>query len=299
MIHLGCRQIYLALDGDAAGQEAAVKIGNIFQKEGLEVFVLQLPEKSDPDVLLQEKGPEEWQKRIDAAVDYLTFLVSHMSKTINTQSPAGKNELVQSIAKRIREWDHPLMVHESLRKLAHLTQTPESILGAHEQNAPQIHLKRSGHVGSTEVDPDRILEADLLRWLLLMGESTPALIAIAETNLKPDHFRVAAGKNLFEKYLAAAKENKPRDLLSLAIDLDQAEQQLFMAEVLQKRVNREKAIPCFVETVQRLLERQWMHEREAIKLKIYSGLCTEAEVLELARQFDQIKKARPQVVYNK
>ncbi len=296
LIHLGVRQAYLALDGDTAGQEAAVKIGNIFQKEGVEVLVVQLPEKSDPDLMLQEKGPEEWQKRLDAAIDYLTFLVGHLSKTINVQSPAGKNELVQSIAKRIREWDHPLMVHESLRKLARLTQTPESMIGAGEANIPQIHIKRTASVTFTDIDPDRILEADLLRWLFLIGESCPALIAVAEANLKPEHFKVAAGRSLFEKYLAAAKENKPRDLLTLAIDLEQAEQQLFLAEVLQKRVNREKALSCFVETVQRMLERHWMNQREEIKLKIYSGKCSEAEVLDLARQFDQIKKIRPQAI---
>jgi len=296
LIHLGVRQVFLALDGDSAGQEAAVKIGSIFQKEGIDVLVLTLPEKCDPDLVLQEKGPEEWQKLIDKSVDYLTFLVAHMSKTINTQSPAGKNEFVQSIAKRIREWDHPLMVHESLRKLARLTQTPESIIGSPEQNVPQVHIKRSASVTFTEVDPDRILEADLLRWLLLMGESCAELLPIAEANLTLQHFRIAASRSLYEKYLAATRENKPRDLLSLAIDLEQAEQQIFMAEILQKRVNRERAVACFVETVQRMLERHWMYQREEIKLKIFSGTCSESEVLDLARKFDEIKKARPLAV---
>ncbi len=294
LVHLGVRQVYLALDGDTAGQEAAIKIGNLFQKEGVEVLVVPLPEKCDPDLVLQEKGPAEWQKRLDSSVDYLTFLVGRLSKTISLNTPAGKNELVQTIAKQIRQWDHPLMIHESLRKLARLTQTPESIIGVPEGNTPQIYIKRSASVTFTEVDPDRILEADLLRWLFLMGEGTPELVAIAEANLQPFHFRLHVARSLFEKYLAASKENRPRDLLTLAIDLDQAEQQLFMAEILQKRVNRERAVPCFIETVQRILERHWMHRREEIKLKIYSGACTEAEVLDLARQFDQIKKERPQ-----
>ncbi len=296
LIHLGVKQVYLAFDGDTAGQEAAVKVGNLFQKEGIEVFVLQLPEKCDPDLLLQEKGPDDWQQRIEASIDYLTFLVAHLSKSIDIQSPAGKNELVQSIAKRIREWDHPLMVHESLRKLARLTHTPESIVGTAEQNVPQVYIKRAASVTFTEVDPDRILEADLLRWLFLMGETLPQLVPLAEANLQPEHFRVSAGKSLFTKYMAACKEQKPRDLLSLAVDLDQTEQQLFLAEILQKRVNREKALECFVETIQRMLERHWMYEREEIKLKIYSGTCSESEVLQLAKQFDQIRKNRPQVV---
>ncbi len=295
LVHLGVRQAYLAFDGDTAGREAAVKVGNLFQKEGIEVLVVPLPEKCDPDVILQEKGPEEWQKSLEGSVDYLTFLVAHLSKSINVQSPAGKNELVQTIAKKIREWDHPLMVHESLRKLAKITQTPESIVGKAEQNIPKLYIKRPASGTITEVEPDRILEADLLRWLFLMGESLPSLIPIAEANLKEDHFRVGAARKLFERYLTAVKENKPRDLLTLAIDLEQAEQQLFLAEVLQKRVNREKTLSCFIETVQKILERHWMHQREEIKLKIYSGTCSEAEVLELARKFDEIKRSRPQV----
>ncbi len=295
LIHLGVRQVYLALDGDGAGQEAAVKIGHLFQKEGTEVWVLHLEEKCDPDLILQEKGPEDWQKRIDESIEYLPFLVNHLSKTINMQTPAGKNELVQTIAKRIREWDHPLMVHESLRKLARLTQTPEAIVGAPEENTPQIYIKRSTSLGVTEIDPDRILEADLLRWLLL-GPVTEQMIRIVESNLNSEHFRLAAARRLYEKALSSAKENKTCDLLTLAIDLENPEQQMFLAEILQKRVNRDKAKDGLIEAVQRLLERYWMQQREEIKLKIYSGKCSEAEVLELAKQFDEIKRARPLVV---
>lgn len=296
LIQLGVHQVYLALDGDTAGREATVKIGHLFQKEGIEVFVAALPEKCDPDLMLQEKGPEEWQKLLNESGDYLSFLVEHVSKTVNVQSPAGKNELVQTIAKRIRDWDHPLMVHESLRKLARLTQTPETLLSVQENVAPQVHIKRHASVTFTDIDPDRILEADFLRWLILMGPSMPKLIQIGEKNLQLKHFRHPSSRGVYEKYMVAVKGGQPCDLLSLAIDLEQAEQQIFMAEVLQKKVNREKAYECFVETVQRMLERQWMYEREEIKLKIYSGKCSEEEVLDLARKFDLIKKERPQVV---
>jgi DNA primase len=287
--HLGLRKAYLAFDGDGAGQEAAVKVGHLFQKEGIEVFVLELPEKSDPDLILQEKGPEAWQKRIDESGDYLSFLVRHLSKTIDSKSPAGKNELVQTIAKRIRDWDHPLMVHESLRRLARLTQTPEALLQGAEAIPPQVLIKRSASVTFTEVDPDRILEADLLRWILLT--QSEAFLKIARDNLKEEHFRSAPGKALFRKIL----EKGGGDLLSLAIDLEQAEAQLFLAELLQKRVNKEKAESLFLETVQKLLERRWLYQREEIKMKIYSGTCREEEVLALAAQFDALKRMRPEV----
>jgi DNA primase len=296
LIHLGIRKVYLALDGDNAGQEATVKIGHIFQKEGVEVLVVKIPDKFDPDLILQEKGPDEWGRLLEKSIDYITFYVDRLSQVINIQSPAGKNELVQTIAKKIREWDHPLMVRESLRKLARLTQVPESLIGGGEEISPQIYIKRAASVTFSEVDPDRILEADLLRWLFLMGDSHPELLPLAEKNLTGDYFRLNAARVLFEKYKTAVKEGRPRDLLSMAIDLDQAEAQLFLAEVLQKKVNRERAVPCFIETIEKMLERHWMQQREEIKLKIYSGRCSEEEVLLLAKQFDQLRKERPQVV---
>lgn len=295
LLHLGVRQVYLAFDGDTAGREAAIKTGHLFQKEGVEVLIVSLPEGADPDSLLQERGPEEWEKLLKKPTDYLTFYVDYLSRSINMQTPAGKNELVMTIAKRIREWDHPLMVHESLRKLAQLTHVPESVLGGLEESTPQVYVPRTASVSFSEVDPDRILEADLLRWLFLMGESCQEIVEIAKKNLQPEQFRLSSARQLFEKYLAAAAEGRSRDLLSLAIDLEGAEQQLFLAEVLQKRVNRERAVPCFIETVQKILERNWMHKREEIKLKIYSGRCSEEEVLELARQFDALKRMRPEV----
>ncbi len=297
LIQLGVRQVYLALDGDQAGQEATIKAGNFFQKAGIEVLVVPLPEKHDPDLILQEKGPQIWTSLLEKSKDYLTFLFDRLSMSLNIQSPAGKNELIQTIAKRIREWDHPLMVRESLKKLARLSQIPESMLaGDVEVATPQVHVRRSASITFSEIDPDRILDADLLRWLFLMGDSCPELIQIAETNLTEEHFRHPASKGLFQKYVQAVRENKPRDLLSLAIDLDQAEHQLFLAEILQKKVNRERAHQCFIETVQKMLERHWMHQREDIKLKIYSGRCSEAEVLSLAKQFDELKRQRPEVV---
>ncbi|MBI3900621.1 MAG: toprim domain-containing protein, partial [Chlamydiia bacterium] len=292
LIQLGVKEVFLALDGDDAGREASCKIGNLFQKEGIEVFVVPLPEKWDPDLFLQEKGAEKFKELIDQKVDYLTFLVEHRAKHLNLQSPAGKSELIQLIAKQIREWDQPVMVHESLKKLAKLTHTPEGVIGTEEGSLPQIHIKRSSNITFSKMNLDQILEADLLRWLILMGQEEPKLFSLVEKNLTPDHFFTSAGKGLYEKILRETKEGKGMDLLSLMIDLESSEWQHFLAEILQKKINRDKAIPCLTETIQKMLERQWMRKREEIKMQIYSGASSEEEVLTLARRFDQLKKEK-------
>jgi DNA primase len=294
LIHLGVSRVYLAFDGDAAGQEAAAKVGHLFQKRAIEVFVLALPEKRDPDLIIREEGPEAWKAYLDNSPDYLTFLVRKLSKTINMDSPAAKAEMVQFIAKKIREWDEPLMVHESLKKLAHLTNTPESMLLVNE-DVPNIFLKKSDHVTASSFDPDRILETDLLRLLFFLSDEKRSLIENAVLQLKEEHFRTPVCKRLFFLFLEALQQKRPLDLLSLAIDLKNAEDQLFLSELSAKKFAQEKAENLFSQTLQKILDREWMSRREAIRQKIQSAQCSHEEALLLAKEFDEIKKNRPQI----
>ena len=56
LVQLGVNQVFLAFDGDEAGRAASVKVGNLFQKEGIAVLVIPMEEGQDPDQLMREKG---------------------------------------------------------------------------------------------------------------------------------------------------------------------------------------------------------------------------------------------------
>jgi DNA primase len=294
LMQLEVNRVYLALDGDDAGREAMVKIGNLFQKKGVGVFVITLPQGSDPDSFLRERGPEAFSALLEESRDYLTFLVSHLSKKMDAHSPSGKTQLVEQVSQMIRAWEHPLMVHESLRKLAQLVQVPESVIGMGIE-ASSIHIKRSGKVAFSEVDFDRILETDLLRWLFLVGETDPKIVQIIQRNLTPDALRVESCRRLFILYLKAFEEGSPRDFFSIAIASSHAEDQEFLSEILKKRVNLQRAERGVIETVERLLQRNWICQREAIKAKIHEGKGSDAEISALVHQFDALKKSPPQV----
>jgi DNA primase len=293
LMNLGVNQVFLALDSDHAGQEATSKIGHLFQKEGIEVRVVEMPLGSDPDSFLREKGPDAFLNLLEKSSDYLTFLVKHLSHDLNLESPAAKNELVQKATKLIREWDHPLMVHETLRKLAHLMKVPEEIVGVGKDHLPNIYIKKSASVGIQTVDPDRILETDFLRWLLLLGQEQTKLVEIAKNNLTKEDFRIAVCQKIYDVYRNNYENQRPCDLLSLAIDLDDAEGQLVLSDLLQKKVNKEKAEQLLIETVKKILDRNWMHKREEIKIKVQSGHCSDEEVMELIKQFDELKRNPP------
>lgn len=291
LINLGVKKIYLALDGDLAGKEASVKIGDLFQAQGIEVFVLDLEESKDPDTIILDEGVASFQKYIDQSKDYLSYLVSYFQKRYDVNSPAQKSELVSSIAKKIRAWDHPLMVHESLRKLAKLTHTPESVIGVTSMKNPVV-IRNSASISQAQVDPDRVLEIDLLRWLFLMGQKEPILIEICLENLSPSDFKITACRALYNFYKKSYEEKKPLDLLSLAMEL---EEQMFLSEILQKRVDKTRAQTHLVDTVEKILKRNWLSRKEEIKEKINSGLLSEEEMALLVKEFDEEHRKKPEV----
>jgi DNA primase len=296
LINLGINQVYLAFDSDLAGQEAIVKAGDLFQKNAIETYVISLPPNIDPDKLMIEYGPKYFEKLISESKDYLTFLVDYFSKKINIKSPSGKNELVLAIANKIKNWDHPLMVHESLRKLANLTQVPETIISNQNEIAPNIYIKKEADLNYSEVNADLILETDLLRLLFLHGSSNLELIEMVKKNLNESHFKIRVCKNLFIKYINSYQDNKTIELLSFAINLENAEEKIFMSKMLEKKINIDKIKETFIKTIEQILDRFWMESREEIKQKIQSGTLSDDEVLDYAKKFDIIKNNRPKVI---
>lgn len=292
LMQLGIRELFLAFDADEAGREAAAKVGDLFQREGVEVRVANLPLGSDPDTLLNERGPDVFLELLADAQDYLSFLVDHTSRRLNLESPAGKSELVETVTKRVRGWGNPVMVHESLRRLAKLTKLPEDVIGVGYQPPSKVKLGQMAKLGSASVDGDRVLEQDFLRWLLLMsGEAK--YDELARAHVEPSHLRVPICRQIYEAYLGLEKV----DLLGLAMHLDPGEGQTALSEILKKRVNRERAELHFPETIRRLLERSWMEERERVRQKIQMGEGSEDDILQLAKEFDELKKRQPEVAW--
>lgn len=291
---LGVLEVYLAMDGDEAGCQAAAKIGNLFQRVGVEVSILPIPVGEDPDSLLNERGPDGFLDLIEEKQDYLAFLMAHLSRQVNIDSPAGKNEMVDRIAKQVRSWENPVMVHESLRRLAQLTRLPEEVIGVGGRPHSQVAMRQDVRLGEIQVDPDRILEEDFLRWLLIMGEQE-RFCQLAESRLPPELLRVDRCRQIYTAYLNAYRNRRSRDLLSLAMQLEVGDGQVALSEILKKRINPDRANDQFPLTIQKILERNWMEERERVKQQIQRGEGGEEELFALLKEFDRLKAKPPEV----
>ena len=296
LIDLGVETVFLGMDGDFAGKEAAIKIGNMFQKVGVEVYVLPFGDREDPDTILQADGPEGIEDKLKTAKPYLEFLFDVLSRSVNLSSPSAKNTLVQKIASQIRTWDHPLMVHESLRKLAGLSHVPEELIGATQKEASRnYYVKKTASLQGVTIDPDRILDTDLMRWLFFAGDKIEYVLRLITTNISTEHLKLAVARRLYALFVETYNKGEQTDLLSIATKLENPEDQLYLTEMTQKKVNTDKIEEGLHQTVQKILERHWFEQRERIRLAIQSGVHSDEEVLELAKQFDALKKLPPEI----
>lgn len=294
LLHLGVNHVYLALDADKAGKEATVKIGDLFQHKGVEVSVVEMSEGSDPDSFLKEKGPEEFTKLLGSAKEYLQFVYSYMTGT-GALSPSKKNEIVEHLVARIKKWEHPVLVHESLRKLASIAGVPEATLGMGAHVAEGF-VKRSEAIAKFSIDPNKILETDLLRWILLSSENQNKWIELARKNILPEQMKNVSCRCLYQSLITAYEEGQPIDLLSLGSAAATPEEQQILSDLMQRKINLQKVEEGVKESIRKILLRHWMEERESIKIQIQNSNNLEEEVLLLAKKFDELKKRPPEII---
>lgn len=297
LLLLGVQQVFLALDPDDAGVEAAIKIGNAFQKEGVEVYVVLLPMHKDPDTFLREAGPQAFQCLLRESCDYLTFVIRKRTKEVNMSSPAHKNALVLSLSKQIREWNNQVMVHESLRKLAFLMGIPENLVGVGQELLPHaLYIKSTDHIVMEQVNGDKILETDLLRWLLLSGDNQKRYYSIITNNLSENDFHYPLCRTLFHEVSKVLHQGMLIDLMSLVTTINDEGRQL-LVELSDKRINKEKGEKCLIETIQAILTRNWMRLKENIRQKMSVSHHSEEEASLLTKQYSELNQTPPTIKY--
>ena len=78
MIKRFADKVYICYDGDAAGQNATLRGLDILRENGLDVMVVQLPDKYDPDDVIKAYGKEGYQKLLDDALPLVEFKLKYL-----------------------------------------------------------------------------------------------------------------------------------------------------------------------------------------------------------------------------
>lgn len=287
IIKLGVQQVFIAFDMDTAGEKASIHVGEFFQKEGIEVRVLQLENNMDPDLVVEREGVSAFVSYMEKSLDYLSFLVRIAERQYLIKDPSQKVRAAEEIAIRIRNWNHPVMIYESLKKVANLFNLPEETLCREKPNIAKISITQP------QINFDQIIETDLLRWLYVRSNDQD-LVNIIQMNLNQDSFVVPICRKFFLFFFNQKNVLRTCDILALSIQMNDEEMQNFFNDLMRKKIDLNKAKENVIETIEKILNRNWKLELKKIDQNIKLNLSPNKSSI-LTQQFASLTKNLPKV----
>lgn len=90
MIKRFADKVYICYDGDSAGQNATLRGLDILKENGLDVMVVQLPDKFDPDDVIKTYGREGYQKILDESLPLVEFKLKYLKTKYDLTQVDGR-----------------------------------------------------------------------------------------------------------------------------------------------------------------------------------------------------------------
>ena len=115
-------EVYIAYDGDSAGQTATMRALDILRDAGCKIRVMQFPNKLDPDDVLKQYGPEFFKKLMDKSPSLIDYKLSKLRGEHDLNTTVGKIDFATGAAQVLAE------LNNSIERDAYI-QELESLLG--------------------------------------------------------------------------------------------------------------------------------------------------------------------------
>ncbi|WP_343209627.1 DNA primase [Anaerolentibacter hominis] len=94
-------EVLLTYDSDGAGVKAAMRAIPILKEAGMTVRVISLAPYKDPDEFIKGLGADEFQKRIDNALNSFYFEISVLERDYDMADPEDKTKFYNAVAKKL------------------------------------------------------------------------------------------------------------------------------------------------------------------------------------------------------
>ena len=258
------KNITLALDADAAGEEAMLRGVEFENALGAEVKVVILPSGKDPDDVIKE-DPAAWPKLLEGALPVVDFTFNMVASGLDLTTAKDKSLAVEKLLPIIAEIKDPIRQAHYLQKLSQLVQVSERSIEA-ALSRLKIRPKRV----PVEPKPEAAYLQPLLsnpveEYCLALLLQHPEL-KVKDEELLPEYFESSQNREIFIARQHSAKIEELRDRLDPA-----THEQL--DALLGRSLSKNRIAQKYVECALRLRER---HLR-GLAAKIEAVLALEAE----------------------
>ena len=290
----------LALDPDAAGQEATMRSLKTSWKDVPDVRIALLPEGKDPDDLIRE-APQRWPEVLEAAEPRIDFGFRVMAPRFNLDIADGRRALTEELGGWIlsaEEADQDRYLEKLEQLIGVSRHTLEQALQRQRRalldgppSAPGRMAARTAPVGGVVEAPTGVFERDdpLEAYSLALLMRDPGLRDAAD-GLRAEFFRQSENREVFQKWAECSTMEELKE------DLD-----ALLQEHLESLLSREiptmdykQRTESLAQMIRRLEERQLREQRSQLGASFAQataeGRDTTPEEEELHRQDERLRE---------
>lgn len=266
--------VTLVLDGDAAGQKAALRSMNTLIAAGLAVNIAALPEGDDPDTLLRRAGPASLTPYLDQAKPALDFLIHTMLPDPKAASDADLLRASAAALETISLAPTAIYQDQLLRRAAENLGLDEQALRHDLFNKISRASARPATPRNIDPAPSREALAPEERELLFLMIHHPPCIDLVAQYIREEHLANPEARILYTRLLAHPGEEDWQLMPELSEDPEPVKQ--LAAELLNQDRSLDTSEVPPSQSAQALIlaiRRKRMNER-LNELKILRGEAT-------------------------
>jgi DNA primase len=273
-----CKEMILALDADAAGEEATLRAVGYENTLDAEVKVIIMPSGQDPDDVIKE-DKKNWQRLVTAAVPIVDYTFSMATAGLDLNTPNGQKQAGEKLAPIVAEIKDPIRQSHYIQKLALLLKKDERIIEAVVKKLEKTPARRK----MPETNPEAMARA--LQPLSSSPKEEYCLALLLqhpelkrrEEGLKEEHFENSENREIFIAWRQSDKIEEIKERLEPAIHehLDYLVTRKLLSNNLEQ-----KYAECVLDLRLELLRRR-IREREAVLAHEAESGGTAAELAKL------------------
>ena len=186
--------VYIAYDGDQAGQIATMKAIDILSAQRLSVKVIRFEEGIDPDEYIKTNGLHAFAKKVKAASTAIGYKLDMKKHAFDMETDDGKEGYAIAAAKIIASIESPIIRERYTQRLVKETgYSQNSILRQIQKKEPVKNTNGNYRYNSNEKSDNDNVESAFLAYAL---ENVHAVSDVID-DITTDDFTKKTHKNIF------------------------------------------------------------------------------------------------------
>lgn len=289
-------KVYVCYDGDSAGQKAAQKAGMVLLDKGLDVRVIHLDQKEDPDSFFDSKDAKAFEKTMEAALDIMSFILK--SNQDKMESPVTKTAFLESVVSELALMQNDILRGMLAGQLAEEMHVPEEAVlnllkkqtrrprSEYRQEAPKQRAKPAESSLRRPVSGSEKAEFELLRLHLSKDESLLNWLAatIVDEDIHAMHY-----VEIFQLFRGKLRKELPINHARLLDEIESNELRRFITTLINEAQQDLESISHASQCIKTIKRSRLRREADGLREELRNAEKTGTDIVDLLLKIKQLK----------